>query len=320
MRKVFLSLLLMFFLINISAAPFQTNHALQDSNNDSAKSVSQPSLHFFNDSPQAGQGEYLCIYVNNIEPADDVILKTNLNNSADFYPSGNTRLLLLPISCSQKPGSYYLQINVQRNGQTYFSVRRSIRVLVRKYPIQNMKVSSKTAAKRSSKLWALDKPYWEKGLSKSADHPLWTGTFIRPAVGTISTQFGTLRTVNKSSSSRHSGVDISLAAGTPVRASQAGVVTLAMPLNISGNTVFVDHGCQLFSIYYHLSKITVKKGQIVKPGDLIGKVGSTGFSTGPHLHWSMELNHVYVDPALFVNPITAPVAVLNDTYQERPSN
>ncbi|MGE5421691.1 MAG: M23 family metallopeptidase [Ignavibacteriales bacterium] len=311
-----LSLVSMFFLLNVSAAPSITNHTPQDNSIDSGKSVSQPSLHFFN-SPQAGQGEYLSIYLKDIEPDDDVFLKTNLSNRADFYPSGNNRLLLLPISRSQKPGSYYLQIKAQRNGQTYYSVQKNIRVLTRKYPIQNMKVSSKTAAKRSSELWALDKPHWEKGLSKSADHPLWTGTFIRPAVGRISTQFGTLRTVNKSSTSRHSGIDIALAAGSPVRASQSGVVTLAMPLNISGNTVFVDHGCQLFSIYYHLSKITVKKGQIVKPGDLIGKVGSTGFSTGPHLHWSMELNHVYVDPALFVNPITAPVAVLDDTIASK---
>lgn len=270
----------------------------------------------FSGPPQAGQGEYLCMYLDNVEPADAVTLQTNLDNRADFFASGTGRLLLLPVACTQIPGIYYLQIEVQREGHTYLWAQEIIEVLPRTFPTQYLQVSAQTESLRSADLWALDRPFWEQGLAHSDDHPLWTGTFIQPAIGTISTEFGSVRIVNQGAPSRHSGLDIAVEEGTPVLASQAGVVSLAMPLNVTGNTVFIDHGCQLFSMYYHLSRIYVQAGQAVKAGDLIGEVGSTGFSTGPHLHWAMQLNGIYMNPALFINPETAPLAT---QYQQATS-
>ena len=257
--------------------------------------------------PEAGQGEYLSMYLDDIEPGDLVTLHTNLDHGADFYPGGTGKIVLLPVACTQTPGLYYLQIQAQREGHTYLWAQEIVQVLPRSFPAQYLPVSSQTAAQRGPDLWALDEPFWEHGLAYSADQPLWMGTFIQPASGRISTEFGSMRTVNQEAPTRHSGLDIAVPAGTPVRASQAGVVSLAMPLNVTGNTIFVDHGCQLFSLYYHLNRIFVTEGQTVKAGDLIGEVGSTGFSTGPHLHWSMYLNGVYVNPALFTNPATAPL-------------
>lgn len=266
-----------------------------------------PALRFLG-LPEAGQGEYLSMYLDNIQPGDIVTLKTNLDNGADFYPSGTGRLLLLPVSCTQSPGIYYLQIKVQREGHDYVWAQEIVQVLPRTFPAQYLQVSAQIAAQRGADLWAWDEPFWERGLANSAAHPLWTGTFTQPAAGRISTEFGAVRTVNQEAPTRHSGFDIAVPAGTPVQASQAGVVSLAMPLNVTGNTVFIDHGCQLFSIYYHLNRIVVHAGQVVEAGDLIGEVGSTGFSTGPHLHWAIQLNGVYVNPALFINPDTAPLA------------
>jgi len=271
-----------------------------------------PTLRFLG-LPEAGQGEYLSMYLDNIELGDIVTLQTNLDNGADFYSSGRGKLLLLPVSCSQSPGIYSLKVKVQREGHTYLWAQEIIRVLPRTFPAQHLQVSAQTAAQRGADLWALDEPFWERGLANSADHPLWTGTFIRPVVGRISTEFGSIRIVNQEAPTRHSGLDIAVPAGTPIKASQAGVVSLAMPLNVTGNTVFIDHGCQLFSMYYHMSRIVVKEGQAVKTGDLIGEVGSTGFSTGPHLHWAMQLNGVYMNPALFINSDTAPISTPDDT-------
>lgn len=271
----------------------------------------KPTLRFLGSS-EAGQGEYLPMYLDNIKLGDSVTLHTNLDNKADFYPSSSGKILLLPVSCTQTPGIYSLKVKVQRQGHTYLWAQEIIRVLPRTFPAQYLKVNAQTAAQRGPNLSALDQPFWEKGLANSTDHPLWTGTFISPVVGRISTAFGAVRTVNQGAPTRHSGLDIAVPAGTPVLASQMGVVRLAMPLNVTGNTIFIDHGCQLFSMYYHLNRIVVKEGQTVKTGDLIGEVGSTGFSTGPHLHWSMQLNGVYMNPSLFINPATAPSAMLGD--------
>ncbi len=258
---------------------------------------------------QIGQGEYFSMYLDNMESGDSVTLQTNLKNRANFSSVGKTRLLLLPISWTQSPGSYFVSVKIQREGHEILWANQVIRVLPRTFRTQYLTVSAKTAALCGDDKWALDKPFWDRGLAVSTDYPLWSGPFIRPVLGRISTEFGSIRIVNKGAPSRHSGLDIAAPAGTIVQASQGGTVTLSMYLNITGNTVFIDHGCRLFSIYCHLSKINVQEGQEVKKGDPIGLVGNTGFSTGPHLHWSTQLNGVYINPALLVDPSTAPKTV-----------
>jgi murein DD-endopeptidase MepM/ murein hydrolase activator NlpD len=95
-------------------------------------------------------------------------------------------------------------------------------------------------------------------------------------------------------------MDIAAPAGTPVRVPIAGTVVDAGEYYFNGNTVFVDHGRGLISMYCHLSAIDVKPGQHIAAGTTIGEVGMTGRATGPHLHWGLSLNHTWVDPELFV--------------------
>ena len=110
--------------------------------------------------------------------------------------------------------------------------------------------------------------------------------FQRPCVGAISAYFGAHRSYNGGPyTSYHSGVDFRAPTGTPVHASAAGTVVLAEPMVLWGNAVVVDHGWSVLTGYGHLSTIEVQVGQQVAPGDLIGRVGSTGLSTGAHLHW-----------------------------------
>jgi murein DD-endopeptidase MepM/ murein hydrolase activator NlpD len=108
--------------------------------------------------------------------------------------------------------------------------------------------------------------------------------------------FGQRRIYNKTSRSTHAGVDIAAPSGTPARASNAGRVVLAAKLYLSGNTVIVDHGLGVFSYYCHFSKLLVKRGDLVRKGDQMALVGSTGRSTGPHLHWSLRLLDSRIDP------------------------
>jgi murein DD-endopeptidase MepM/ murein hydrolase activator NlpD len=124
-----------------------------------------------------------------------------------------------------------------------------------------------------------------------------TGSFESPLPGREPfPNFGQRRIYNKSSRSTHTGVDIAAPSGTPVRASNSGRVVLAGRLYLSGYTVIIDHGLGLFSYYGHFSKLRVKRGDLVRKGEVIADVGTTGRSTGPHLHWSLRLLDSRVDP------------------------
>lgn len=118
--------------------------------------------------------------------------------------------------------------------------------------------------------------------------------------GRYSSPFGLRRFFNGEERNPHAGLDIAVPQGTPVKASADGVVTITGDYFFNGKTVFVDHGQGLISMYCHLSEIDVVKGQGVRRGEVIAKVGSTGRSTGPHLHWTVSLNNQRVDPAIFI--------------------
>ncbi|CAM4125148.1 M23 family metallopeptidase [Kerstersia similis] len=123
--------------------------------------------------------------------------------------------------------------------------------------------------------------------------------FIWPVQGRISGRFGRARVYNGKPGSPHSGMDIAAPSGTPVKAPAAGIITFADPdLYLTGGTILLDHGHGVSSNFLHLSRIDVKVGQRVQQGDVIGAVGSTGRSTGPHLHWGMNWFGVRVDPQL----------------------
>ncbi|HEY8499462.1 MAG TPA: M23 family metallopeptidase, partial [Clostridia bacterium] len=130
----------------------------------------------------------------------------------------------------------------------------------------------------------------------------WEGTFIQPVEGgrVSPKDFGKRRYVNNAPTSyRHNGLDIGHDEGTPVKAINNGRVLLAEYLIGTGYTVIIEHGYGLKSWYYHMVELNTEKDAMVKKGDIIGYVGSTGFSTGPHLHLSISVNNVYVNPMPF---------------------
>lgn len=122
--------------------------------------------------------------------------------------------------------------------------------------------------------------------------------FIWPVHGRISGVFGSQRIYNGVPRAPHSGVDIAVPSGTPVRAPAAGVVTLARRLYLSGNTVMIDHGFGLSSVMLHMRRLVVEPGQHVREGQVVGYSGMTGRATGPHVHWGINWFEVRLDPML----------------------
>jgi murein DD-endopeptidase MepM/ murein hydrolase activator NlpD len=139
-----------------------------------------------------------------------------------------------------------------------------------------------------------------RALSHWTDSPPESLRLPQPVPGPRSSSFGSRRIFNGQARNPHTGMDIAAPSGTAVRVPIAGTVVDTGDYFFDGNTVFVDHGRGLISMYCHLSSIDVQPGQRIAAGTRIGAVGMTGRATGPHLHWGLNLNGAWVDPALFL--------------------
>jgi len=122
----------------------------------------------------------------------------------------------------------------------------------------------------------------------------------KPVNGPLSSKFGVRRFFNGEERNPHAGLDFAVPAGTPIKSPAAGKVILIGDYFFNGNTVFVDHGQGFISMFCHMSKISVKQGDLVPRGGVVGEVGATGRATGPHMHWNVSLNDARVDPAIFI--------------------
>lgn len=179
---------------------------------------------------------------------------------------------------------------------------KSFRVKPHKYRTQRLTIRDKNkvnpnkkSRKRIEREFFITKKL-KTTFSKSPPH----FNFMKPTKGRDSGRFGLKRILNKQKRNPHSGMDIAAPSGRIVKATTVGKVLYVGNLFFTGKVIYLDHGNGLISLYAHLSKINVKKGQIVKKGAKIGRVGKTGRVTGAHLHWSIYLNGNAINPRLFL--------------------
>ncbi len=139
--------------------------------------------------------------------------------------------------------------------------------------------------------------YIVPALRQVSPEPLWDGPFTLPAEGVRSSPFGARRSyVGGPPTGYHGGLDIAAPEGVPIFAPATGVVVMAESLFVRGGFIMLDHGAGVHTLYYHLSEISVTPGQRVERGEQLGLMGTTGLSTGSHLHWEVRIGEVFVDP------------------------
>jgi murein DD-endopeptidase MepM/ murein hydrolase activator NlpD len=222
-------------------------------------------------------------------------------NRVMVVKNGEQRLAVVGLPLSTKPGKQYLRLE-QADGKP-----RTIAFQVdeKTYKTQHITIKNKRMV-NPNKL-DLERIGQEKKLIIAAfrhwdDSTGPTTRLRKPTTGPYSSPFGLRRYFNEQPRKPHSGLDIAAAAGTPVIAPAPARVIRTGSYFFNGNTIFLDHGYGLITMYCHLQSIDVKEGQTVKTGDIIGKVGKTGRVTGAHLHWSVSLNNARIDPSLFMSP------------------
>lgn len=220
--------------------------------------------------------------------------------------------LLFSVPIEEKKESLPLRLTVRRPGGPVFLVEKSIPIAAHPYEESHLSVAKKftsppKAARRRARRESKE---LDRIMSVSLDESLIRGGFTKPTASEKTSSFGTLRTYNKRRDrSRHLGLDLDGQVGDPIFATERGRVVLAKDRYYSGNTVVVDHGGGLFSMYLHLSAFDVKVGDTVERGQTVGKVGSTGRVTGPHLHFSVKLDGEHLDPESLLALLPADGAV-----------
>lgn len=223
-----------------------------------------------------------------------------LNRTYVLEPAGegDEPFAFIGLDVGLPPGSHAFDITVFREDGRQETLTRTFSFSAREFPVKKLWVKEQYVIPPPE---VRERIQWEAELLESvyglvAPQWLGDGAFILPSSGEMLPNFGESRIYNNVPRSTHAGVDIRAASGSPVRAANAGRVALARDLYFSGKTVILDHGLGLFTSYCHFSRIMVKRGQIVRKGDVIGLVGSTGRSTGPHLHWGVKIQDSRVDP------------------------
>lgn len=209
-----------------------------------------------------------------------------------FPESPTTYMTLISVDIDDKPGDYLIDI-IDTAGKPIWQDK--VKVTATPFSRQNIQVSGAMKG-----LEPTAEEIRQINLLKDTVTPqrLWQEPLRSPLPHCQNSPFGVKRFYNgKYSGNYHKGVDLRAPAGAPIKAITDGrVVVASQNFRLHGGTVGLDHGTGLTSIYIHMSKVLVKPGQMVKAGDTIGLVGSTGFATGPHLHWGLYVHGIPIEP------------------------
>ena len=220
------------------------------------------------------------------------------NKRIAVFPYKNSWAAMAGIGLSTKPGDYEFSVK-HTDG---LSENTKVTIKYKKYDEQHLTIKNKRKVnpnKEDSKRITTESKRKKKAKKQYSERAP-DVDFIWPVTGRISSIFGLRRFFNEQERRPHSGLDIAASEGTPIKAVANGTVIDSGNFFFSGNMIYLDHGQGILSLYAHMSEISVKPGDIVKQGDIIGKVGQTGRVTGPHLHFAVLANQTLIDPVFML--------------------
>jgi len=244
-------------------------------------------------------GEVLLLTVESSGPRSQVQAKV-FGKTFPFFADGKGRTWrgLVGIDLGASPGSYTIRLQITDKSGKAQVCEHPIRIRSKTFPTRRLTVDEKFVTPPKEVLGRIE----AEGKRVSAifaatdAQRYWQGAFAAPVPGPSISSFGKRNILNGKPRSPHSGADFEAAEGEPINAPNTGRVVLAEDLYYSGNTVIIDHGQGLYSYLAHMSRSSVKEGDRVARGEVVGRVGATGRVTGPHLHWSVRLVGTRVDP------------------------
>ncbi|MEG1651099.1 MAG: M23 family metallopeptidase [Oscillospiraceae bacterium] len=251
-------------------------------------------IDFHLSSENLSQGDVLIFCADGLSDKGDLSIEVPFPFTPTLQKTEKGYYAYIPLNYMRTEGEY--TITATYNGE---KKALSFNITEPEYEVQHLTVSGSTTSSTIGNNNAMEtyNSTMDRLGSMYDETVYWTENFIQPVDGSITTEFGMKRYTNNSTTpSRHAGIDIATAEGTPVKASNAGKIIFADFLAVSGNTVVIEHGMGLHTIYMHMSELDCSQGDTVAQGDIIGKVGTTGFSTGPHLHFQAQVNTACINP------------------------
>lgn len=215
-----------------------------------------------------------------------------------FVRVGDKWLTVIGVDLDTKPGEHNATVLFTRQDGRIDKRETIVNVEGADFPTTELKVPDKYVQLNPPDLERSARETKEINAIYSAitNEILWDKPFRAPIAGGTGSNFGHRRVFNGEARAPHSGADLRAKTGTPIHSTNRGRVVLAKDLFFTGNTVIVDHGLGIYSLYAHLSRIDVKKGATVENGQVVGLAGATGRVTGPHLHWGVRIQGARVDP------------------------
>ncbi len=242
-------------------------------------------------------GNFLVLEVSPVPAEAEVVIDFDFpGTTSDFYRVGNLLYAIIGVCYESDPGNYGISIEARNPDRVNLSFEATVHLSEKEFQTSSFSMPAHVTTGWTAERLAEDREKVRKARDESEPRPLWLNRFASPLEGRITSEYGAIRIINNNPPRRHAGIDIAAETGTPVIATNRGIVRLAEDLLSGGKTVIIDHGIGLSSTYMHLDSIEVEKGQTVEREEIIGTVGMTGFATGPHLHWEVNLGCNPVNP------------------------
>ncbi len=245
------------------------------------------------------QDDFIEITAKRAASAEDILTKGDFAEHIQWHREDQKLRAVIATNYHTDPGTYSLELIDLNHGIFHIY---EIEVLPRDYKIQYLSIDPSIEERtRNEEAYEERDQYFTPVFISSSEEQYYEGEFILPTEGRLTTEFGERRYVNDELTSyRHNGIDIAAPTGTEVLATNYGEVVFEREMILMGNTIVLDHGHGFFSTYLHLHEIHVEKGDWVDKGDVIGTVGTTGFSTGPHLHFTLSYYDRPLEPGYFI--------------------